>query len=95
MLHRCPTATNDRLVTTGIYRYTRNPMYLGIIGLLLAIAIHVGTLPFYLAAAVYFIVINHVFCPYEEAKLAATFGDHYNAYRNRVRRWLFHRVSMR
>lgn len=84
----CPTAKSVHLVTTGIYRFTRNPMYLGMIGMLLAIAVFVGTAPFYLAAGAYFVVINQVFCPYEENRLAETFGESYRLYRQAVRRWL-------
>lgn len=84
----CPTAVNTYLVTTGIYRYTRNPMYLGVIIVLLGIAIYVGSIPFYLISVIYFIIINHVFCPYEEKKLVTTFGNDYLEYKNRVRRWL-------
>jgi len=84
----CPTAKTEHLITTGVYRHTRNPMYLGVISMLLALAICVGTLPFYIAAAVYFVVINHVFCPYEENKLAGAFGESYLSYKRRVRRWL-------
>lgn len=83
----CPTAITDHLVTSGVYRVSRNPMYLGVVGMLLAIAIFVGTFPFYLATAIYFLVINNVFCPYEENKLAEAFGDAYISYKNKVRRW--------
>lgn len=76
------------LVTSGVYSLSRNPMYLGMIAMLFAIAIFVGSIPFYLAAVAYFLVINNVFCPYEENKLAGTFGDRYISYKNRVRRWI-------
>lgn len=84
----CPTAKTDRLVTSGIYQITRNPMYLGMVSILLALAIFIGTFPFYLAAALYFLIINNVFCPYEENKLVESFGDTYLFYKNNVRRWL-------
>jgi protein-S-isoprenylcysteine O-methyltransferase Ste14 len=84
----CPTAKADHLVTSGIYRFTRNPMYLGLVSMLLALAIVVGTFPFYLAAVAYFIVINGVFCPYEERKLAEAFAAEYLVYKNKVRRWI-------
>lgn len=83
-----PTAKTEHLVISGIYRHTRNPMYLGMEMVLLAIAVVVGTLPFYLSAAAYFIVLNYVFCPYEERKLTASFGRVYLDYKNKVRRWL-------
>ena len=84
----CPTARTDHLVTSGVYRYTRNPMYLGVITMLLAVAIYVGTLPFYLATIAYFVVINNNFCPYEEDKLTRAFGDTYISYKKRVRCWI-------
>ena len=83
----CPTAKTEQLVTSGVYRFSRNPMYLGVVGMLLALAIFVGTFPFYLATAVYFLVMNNVFCPYEENKLSEAFGDTYISYKNKVRRW--------
>ena len=84
----CPTAETDRLVMSGIFRLSRNPMYLGMVVMLLALSILVGTLPFYLATVVFFVVINNFFCPYEENKLAVAFGDTYMTYKNTVRRWL-------
>jgi protein-S-isoprenylcysteine O-methyltransferase Ste14 len=84
----CPTETTVRLITDGIYRYTRNPMYLGVTMMLLAVALEVGTIPFFVAATGFFLVIQLVFCPYEEAKLQRTFGAEYRRYVGRVRRWL-------
>lgn len=54
----CPTAETARLVTHAIYRFTRNPMYLGLMLILLGLAVHVGSLPYYLATAAYFSVMN-------------------------------------
>lgn len=84
----CPTAHTARLLTTGIYRVSRNPMYLGMVLILLGLALYVGTPPFYLAAAGYFAVLNFVFCPYEEAKLERLFGQEFLNYRASVRRWI-------
>jgi protein-S-isoprenylcysteine O-methyltransferase Ste14 len=84
----CPTARAERLITSGIYRITRNPMYLGMVAMLAALALAVGTLPFYLVAGIYFAVIDRAFCPYEEARLTQRFGDAYLSYKQRVRRWL-------
>ena len=84
----CPGAKPRRLVASGIYRLTRNPMYLGMVAMLFGIAIYVGSFPFYLAAAIYLLVIDRYFCPYEESRLIDAFGDEYLAYRNRVRRWI-------
>ena len=43
----CPTADTDYLITDGIYRLTRNPMYLGMVTMLVGVAVFFGTLPFY------------------------------------------------
>lgn len=84
----CPTEKTAELITDGIYRFTRNPMYLGMVMMLVGVAMFVGTLPFYVAAGTLFAILNFVFCPYEETKLAGTFGNRFEQYRNRVRRWL-------
>ena len=63
-------------------------MYLGMIGMLSALALAVGSVPFYVVTAGYFMLINGTFCPYEEKKLTETFGADYLSYRQQVRRWL-------
>lgn len=84
----CPTSATHHLLTIGIFRVTRNPMYLGMTMMLLAVALSFGTLPFYVAVAAYFAIMNQAFCPYEEAKLTAAFGEEYLQYSASVRRWL-------
>ena len=83
-----PTARTAHITTAGPYRFTRNPMYLGTVLLLLGLSLYIGTMPFYLSTIGYFAILNFVFCCYEETKLAEAFGDEYGEYRNRVRRWL-------
>ena len=84
----CPTEPTVRLLTNGVYRFTRNPMYLGITMMLAAVALAVGTVPFYVAALLFWLVADRAFCPFEEKKLAASFGASYESYRLRVRRWI-------
>jgi protein-S-isoprenylcysteine O-methyltransferase Ste14 len=84
----CPTEKTDHLITGGIYRFTRNPMYLGMIMMLLGVAVFFGTLPFYVVTIGYFAIIDRSFCPYEEDKLSASFGPDYETYAARVRRWI-------
>lgn len=84
----CPSSVTASLITHSIYQVSRNPMYLGLTLMLLGLALYMGTLPFYFAAIAYFAVINWGFCPYEEEKLASTFGQEYLNYKGRVRRWL-------
>jgi protein-S-isoprenylcysteine O-methyltransferase Ste14 len=84
----CPKAETTILATNGPYRFTRNPMYLGFVLMLAGIALSVGTPPFYLSAMAYFMIINFVFCPYEESKLISSFGAEYIQYMSKVRRWI-------
>jgi protein-S-isoprenylcysteine O-methyltransferase Ste14 len=76
------------LVTTGIFRYTRNPMYLGLLFLLVAWAVLLSS-PFALLGPIAFVTYTGRFqiAP-EERALAALFGAEYAAYQARVRRWL-------
>lgn len=84
----CPTAATTVLITWDVYRLTRNPMYLGILLMLLGTAVVAGSLPCYVAALVFFLIIEFVFCPYEESRLESGFGSEYAGYRRAVRRWL-------
>lgn len=84
----CLPAKTAHITKAGPYRFSRNPMYLGMILMLLGLALYVGTLPFYLSAIGYYAILNFFFCPYEENKLANAFGNEYKEYRNRVRRWV-------
>lgn len=84
----CPTATTTVLITDDVFALSRNPMYLGMLMMLLALALYFASLPFYSAACIYFMTLNNVYCRYEEQKLARDFGSAYISYRRRVRRWL-------
>ena len=84
----CPTAASSSLVTHDVFALSRNPMYLGMIMMLAGLALAFGSLPFYAALVIYGLVLDRIFCPYEEQKLARTFGQQFAAYRMQVRRWL-------
>jgi protein-S-isoprenylcysteine O-methyltransferase Ste14 len=79
---------NDKLVTNGLYAITRNPMYLGLVIVSLGAAMWFGRPLMYLAPLLVFLISNHVFIPFEEAKMRRQFGDAFDAYCRRVRRWL-------
>jgi protein-S-isoprenylcysteine O-methyltransferase Ste14 len=80
--------TNKKLVTRGPFRYTRNPMYLGLVLIGLGFAFYFGTLPFYLVPVLLFLLCNFSFIPFEEAKMQRQFGDQYTDYLHHVRRWV-------
>jgi protein-S-isoprenylcysteine O-methyltransferase Ste14 len=84
----CPTAETTSFITRDIYAMTRNPMYLGMIFMLLGIALAVGSWPYYVVAGLYAVILDHVFCRYEEGKLLDQYGDEYVDYAARVRRWI-------
>lgn len=84
-----PTSPSNRvLVVTGPFRFTRNPMYLGMLVMMIGIAFLIGSWPMLLAPLAFFILMNAVSMPFEEDKMARQFGDAYAAYKSRVRRWL-------
>jgi protein-S-isoprenylcysteine O-methyltransferase Ste14 len=84
-----PTSpTNRALVTRGPYRFTRNPMYLGLITFALGVAVWVGAWPMFLAPIAVFATTNFVHIPFEEAKMRRQFGAAYDGYVARVGRWL-------
>jgi protein-S-isoprenylcysteine O-methyltransferase Ste14 len=76
------------LVTSGPYGFTRNPMYLGMSGILLGGAILMGSLSPFIVIPAFMAIIGERFIDAEEAKLEAAFGAPYLDYKTRVRRWL-------
>jgi protein-S-isoprenylcysteine O-methyltransferase Ste14 len=84
----CPTATTTTFITGDIYKLTRNPMYLGMILMLLGIALLAGSWVFYIVTAIYTLILNYVFCHFEERDLLHQYGDEYAEYIARIRRWL-------
>lgn len=80
--------TNNALVTSGVFALTRNPMYLAMTLFCLGGALWFGRLPMLLAPLLMFGVANWVFIPFEEAKMRRQFGEAFDAYCRRVRRWL-------
>jgi len=81
-------ATNKKLVTDGPFRFTRNPMYSGLILASLGVAFYFGTLPFFVVPVLVFLLCNFVFIPFEEAKMLRQHSDQYTEYLARVRRWV-------
>ena len=78
----------SRLVTTGIYSYTRNPMYLGLSSLLLAWGLSLSSFLALLCVAFFVLYIFRFQIVPEEKALLENFGDQFLNYKIRVRRWL-------
>lgn len=83
-----PFSNATSLVTTGFYRFTRNPMYLGMLLMLLGGALKSGALGAFLPVPLFPWVIHRRYILREEVFLEDIFGEEYRAYRQRVRRWL-------
>jgi protein-S-isoprenylcysteine O-methyltransferase Ste14 len=77
-----------QLVTGGMYRVTRNPMYLGFVLALLGGAIWLGTLAPFGVVITFIIITDRWYIAFEERAMAAKFGAAYDDYRRRVRRWI-------
>ncbi len=76
------------LVTDGFYRFTRNPMYVGMFLLLSGVAFLMGSVGALLPIPVFVLIIRNNFVLAEERFLKAAFGQQYLDYRRKVRRWL-------
>ncbi len=83
-----PFEPSTALLTHGIYRYTRNPIYLGMVSMLLGFSMMLGSLAPFLVLPLFFFIIQEGFIRYEEPFLEEIFGDQYRQYKSQVRRWL-------
>ncbi len=83
-----PRGRASSLITSGPFRFSRNPMYLGIVTMLLGIALWLGSWPMLIAPVGFFVFMTLVRIPYEEQRLGDIFGEGYAFYRRRVRRWI-------
>jgi protein-S-isoprenylcysteine O-methyltransferase Ste14 len=83
-----PWRPSTALVESGIYRLTRNPMYLGIAGVCFGTTILFASLPAALLTALALLLIDRTVIAREESYLNRRFGDDYRVYRSRTRRWL-------
>ncbi len=83
-----PSAKPVRLHTEGIYKYSRNPMYLGIGIGLLGIALFTGCIINLIFPLLFLMIMNYKYVKIEERKLEIVFGETYDNYRRIVRRWI-------
>jgi protein-S-isoprenylcysteine O-methyltransferase Ste14 len=83
-----PWKTTSAIVATGVYRFTRNPMYLGMAMLYTGLGLAFSSLGAFLLLPVLILIIRTQVIAREERYLEGKFGDDYRAYKARVRRWL-------
>ena len=77
-----------KLVVRGPYRFVRNPMYIGAGTTLAGAALYYESLSILFYTGLFFLVTHLFVVLYEEPRLRRTFGDDYEAYCRRVRRWI-------
>ena len=83
-----PFSESTALIRHGLYRCSRNPMYVGAVLLLTGVAILLGSVAPLLVVIAFFALLQEGFVRPEERLLEETFGEPYRAYRRSVRRWL-------
>ena len=76
------------LVTDGIFKWSRNPIYLGFTLFLLGLAVMLGTLVPFLGPIVFAVTADRWYIAFEERALQHKFGERYDAYRRATRRWI-------
>jgi protein-S-isoprenylcysteine O-methyltransferase Ste14 len=78
----------SHIVSSGIYRYTRNPMYLGMLVVLIAWMVLLSNIGTVVMPVLFLLYITRWQIAPEERALAEKFGAEYEVYRKSVRRWL-------
>ena len=78
----------DKLVTSGMYQFTRNPMYLGMCFILTGLGLWLGNIASFIMVPIFMWFVTHLQIVPEEEILLEKFGDEYSNYMRSVRRWL-------
>lgn len=83
-----PHGSATQVVSSGIYRFTRNPIYLGFLLMVIGLPLNSGLYWGIVLAPLYLLTMNRLVIAREEAYLERKFGKAYTSYTSRVRRWL-------
>ena len=83
-----PFEVSTTLVTSGVFRYSRNPMYLGMVMILTGVAFLLGALSPFIIIPIFAITMDRVFIVSEENMLDQRFGGKWQQYKEYVRRWI-------
>lgn len=83
-----PVDPTKKLFVTGLYRFSRNPMYIGVMLILVAEAVFLQRGSLWIYLTVVFFLFNLFIALHEEPRLRRVFGDDYAKYCGKVRRWL-------
>ena len=83
-----PFSRPGKLVTDGLFRYTRNPMYLGLTIALGGAWLVLGSLSPGVFVVAFLLIADRWYIPYEEQQLLAVFGATYSTYQAKTPRWI-------
>ncbi len=83
-----PNKTPTSLETSGPFRISRHPMYLGMVAILLGVAIVHGTIITFIFPLFFAVLMEIKFIPLEEKNLEKAFDEEYRKYKKKVRRWI-------
>lgn len=83
-----PHGSSTQVVNSGIYRFTRNPIYLGFLLMVIGLPLNSGFYWGIVVAPFYVLAMNRLVIEREESYLEKKFKDQYPSYKSRVRRWL-------
>ena len=83
-----PFSESTALITEGFYKYTRNPMYVGMNSFLLGLMLILKNPLNIFFLIIFFFVVRNMFVLKEEVQMEETFGEDYLTYKRKVRRWL-------
>ena len=82
-----PHGSDKALVTGSVYRFTRNPIYLGFLLVVIGLPLNSGFYSGILVAPFFMVTLNRLVIEREEAYLEEKFKEQYTSYRSKVRRW--------
>ncbi len=83
-----PFEESSSLITTGVFKISRNPMYLGMALVLSGVCIFLGSITPYIIVVLFIMLVQTIFITGEEKMLADTFGDAWLEYKKKTRSWL-------
>ena len=83
-----PDGTPEVLISSGPFKFSRNPIYLGMLTILVGVAFLMSSLSAIIIAIVFGIIINFTWIAHEEKKLHELFSEDWENYSSKVRRWI-------
>lgn len=91
-----PFDKSTKLIVEGPFQFSRNPMYVGMVAILMGLAVLLGSITPFVPVVVMFFILQVLYIPHEEHLLYLTFGNDFIEYRNITPKWInFYRMFVR